>query len=417
MHQETSVLEKTYFDVEKIRGDFPILSQEINGKPLIYFDNAATTQKPHAVIKSISDYYRESNANVHRALHVLADRATSGYENARKKVAKFINAASSDEIVFTSGATASINLVAHSWARKFLNPGNQIILSEMEHHSNIVPWQLIADLTGIEIKYIPVRESGILDMDAFDNMLNKNVKLISITHMSNVLGTVNPVAEIIKKAHSFGIKVLIDAAQSVPGMSVDVTQMDCDFMAFSSHKMMGPTGIGVLYSKKDLLEKMDPFMGGGEMIETVSVEGSSWAEAPHKFEAGTPNIAGAFGLSAAIDYLENLNMQSITAYKDRLTHYALDGMSKIKSLQIIGEAPVRGSAISFRMDGVHPFDLAPFLDQHGIAIRAGHHCAQPLMKKLNLSATSRASLYFYNTFQEIDVFLEVLDRANHFFLK
>lgn len=415
MQQDASVLEQTYFDVEKIRSDFPILSREINGNPLIYFDNAATTQKPYSVIKAINDYYSDSNANVHRALHVLAERATSGYENARVRVAKFINAPSSEEIVLTSGATASINLVAHSWGRKFLKPGDEIIISEMEHHSNIVPWQLLAQSTGIILRFVPVTEAGTLDSDVFERLLNKNVKLVSLTHMSNVLGTINPIEEIIAKAHIHGIKVLVDAAQSVPGIPVDVTKMDCDFMAFSSHKMIGPTGIGVLYAKKELLEEMDPFMGGGEMIETVSTEGSTWAEAPHKFEAGTPNIAGAFGLSAAVDYLEKLSMAAISTYKDRLTHYALDAMRRIKSLHIIGDAPLRGSAISFRMNNVHPFDLAPFLDQHGIAIRAGHHCAQPLMKKLNVSATSRASLYFYNTFQEIDVFIEMLDRANHFF--
>lgn len=403
------------YDVEKIRADFPILHQKVRGNPLVYLDNAATTQKPKVVINALSGYYSESNANVHRALHHLAEKATIGYEGSRKAVADFIDAGSPDEIVITSGATASINLVAQSWGRKFLSAGDEILLTEMEHHSNIVPWHLLARQKGIVLKFIPFNFDGCIDIKQIEQQITPRTKLISLTHMSNVLGTINPVREIASIAHQSGIKVLVDAAQSVPNMPVSVRDIDCDFLAFSSHKMAGPTGIGVLYGKKELLEEMDPFMGGGEMIATVSTEEATWAEVPHKFEAGTPNIAAAFGLTAAINYLTEIGMENIKKYKDRLTHYAIDAMRRVEGLQIFGNSTERGSAISFRLDDVHAFDLAPFLDQHGIAIRAGHHCAQPLMKKLNISATARASLYFYNTFQEIDIFVETLKKAKSFF--
>jgi cysteine desulfurase/selenocysteine lyase len=413
---ETQAIEKNMvFDVEKIRQDFPILSQEIHKNPLIYFDNGATTQKPKQVIDAISDYYKTSNANVHRGLHELAERATIGYEGSRKKAAAFINAASERNIIFTRGTSESINLVAYSWGRKFLKPGDEVLLSEMEHHSNIVPWHILAEQLGIKVKFIPINKQGSLVLDSVDDLISDKTKLISITQMSNVLGTINPVKEIIQKAHSKNIKVLIDAAQSVPNMPVDVQDLDCDFLAFSAHKMLGPTGFGVLYAKEDIQNEMNPFLGGGEMIASVTQKGATWADIPHKFEAGTPNIAGAFGLSAAIDYLNDIGMDNIQTYKKRLTRYAIDAMQRVPGLEIFGQAEERGSVVAFNIKGVHPFDLAQFLDQNGIAIRSGHHCAQPLMESLNVSSTARASFYIYNTFQEIDVFVEKLEKSIQFF--
>ncbi len=412
----TSVIEKeSIFDVEKIRQDFPILDQQVHNKPLIYLDNGATTQKPTQVIEAISSYYLNSNANVHRGLHELAERATEGYENCRKKVTSFINAPSERSIVFTRGTTESINLVANSWGRKYLKEGDEVLLTEMEHHSNIVPWHLLAEQIGIVVKFIPINSDGTLDLDSLDELISTKTKLISVTHMSNVLGTINPVKKIIERAHQQNIKVLIDAAQSVPNMPVDVQNMDCDFLAFSSHKMVGPTGMGVLFAKEDILEEMPPFFGGGEMISSVTKAGSSWAGLPYKFEAGTPNIAGAFGLSGAIDYLEKIGMDNIQSYKTRLTHYAIDAMQRVPGMQIYGKARDRGSAVSFNLEGIHPFDLAQFLDQNGIAIRAGHHCAQPLMESLGVNGTARASFYIYNTFQEVDIFIEKLKKATDFF--
>lgn len=403
------------FDVEKIRLDFPALQLEVNGHPLIYFDNGATTQKPQQVIDAISNYYTSSNANVHRGLHYLAEVATAGYEDSRKKTAAFINASSEKEIIFTSGTTAGINLVAQGWAAKFLKENDEIILSEMEHHSNIVPWHMLAKQTGVKLKFAAIDDDGVLKINQLESLITTRTKLIVLTQMSNVLGTINPVKNIAKLAHDKGIKILVDAAQSVPNMKVDVQDLDCDFLAFSAHKMIGPTGFGVLYGKAEILNAMDPVMGGGEMIETVTKEIATWAAIPHKFEAGTPNIAGAFGLSAAIDYLQNLGMDKIYAYKKRLTNYAIENMNRIEGIQIFGTAKQRGSAISFKLNNVHPFDLSQFLDQFGIAIRAGHHCAQPLMHRLNVGATSRASLYFYNTFQEVDIFVEKLEKAVGFF--
>lgn len=411
-----SVVESTVgFDVEQIRQDFPALRLEINGHPLIYFDNGATTQKPQQVIDAISNYYLSSNANVHRALHTLAERATEGYENARKKVATFINASSEKEIIFTSGTTNGINLVAHSWGRKFLEKGDEIILSEMEHHSNIVPWHLLAKEKGVKVLFVPIDEDGNLNVDELKLMVSGKTKLISITQMSNVLGTVTPIKEIAEYAHKNGVLLMVDGAQSVPNMKVDVKDLGCDFLSFSSHKMVGPTGIGALYIKEELMNKMDPFMGGGEMISNVTKEQSTWADIPYKFEPGTPNMAGAFGFSAAIDYLEKIGMENISTYKTRITQYALDGLNRVEGLRVFGNAKNRGSAISFEVKNVHPFDLAQYLDQTGIAIRSGHHCAQPLMHRLNVSGTSRASLYFYNTFQEIDIFIIALQKAIKFF--
>ena len=404
------------FDPGKYRPDFPILSQKVNGHQLVYLDNSATTQKPVQVINAIKDYYSSINANVHRAIYHLGEKATNAYEEARGKVAKFINAESPRQIIFTSGTTESINLVAHAWARKFVAPADEIILSEMEHHSNLIPWQLLSRNIGSTLKFIPFTEKGTIDFIAFERLLAaERTKLIGITHMSNVFGTINPIIKIVKMAHDRGIPVLLDAAQSVPHLPFDVQRLDCDFIAFSSHKMLGPTGIGVLYAKAQILENMNPFMGGGDMINSVWLDNANWNEIPYKFEAGTPNIAGAVGFGAAIDYLQAIGMKSITLYEQELTTAALDKMSKIDGLIIYGEAPERGGIISFNLNDVHSHDLAHFLDQKGIAVRAGHHCAQPVMRKLNIAATTRASFYFYNTHEEVDYFVEQLKSAKMFF--
>jgi len=411
-----SVLRIADIDVYRIRDEFPILSERIHGKPLVYFDNAATTQKPLPVIEALRDYYLHHNANVHRAIHVLAERATEGYEKARQAVAGFINARSERQIIFTRGTTEAINLVATSWGRKFVRPGDEIILTEMEHHSNLVPWQLLAQEVGATLRFIPFTEEGTLDVKQFEFLLSSRTRIIALAHMSNVFGTINPIKRIIRMAHDRGIPVLLDGAQSVPHLPIDVEFLDCDFLAFSSHKMLGPTGIGVLYAKDHLLENMNPYQGGGEMISTVWLENSTWNEIPHKFEAGTPNIEAAFGFHAAIDYLKATGMQRITLYEQELTTYALRKMRQVEELTIYGDAPERGGVISFNIKNIHPHDLAQFLDQFGIAIRAGHHCAQPVMRKLNIAATARASFYLYNTFEEIDYFVESLTKAREFFL-
>lgn len=406
---------KTHLDPYKYRLDFPILSEKVHDNSLIYFDNAATTQKPNQVINSISAYYRNSNANVHRAIHLLGERATSGFEMARKRVATFINAESERQIIFTRGTTEAINLVANSWGLKFLEPDDEIILTEMEHHSNLIPWQLIAHKVNAKLRFIPFKEDGTLDFPIFERILSNKTKLIAVTHMSNVFGTINPIKRIIRMAHDRGVPVLLDAAQSVPHLPIDVQHLDCDFLAFSAHKMLGPTGIGVLYAKVRLLENMDPYQGGGEMISSVWLENATWNEIPHKFEAGTPNIAGAFGFKAALDYLDNIGMQNITLYEQEITTYALNKMMEIDDMVIYGSAPERGGAISFNLGNIHPHDLSHYLDQQGIAVRAGHHCAQTVMRKLNIAATTRASFYFYNTLEEIDYFVEQLKSAKAFF--
>ncbi len=405
----------THLDVEAIRTDFPILHQKVNDHPLVYLDNAATTQKPQAVIDAISAYYQNDNANVHRAIHKLGERATIGYESARKKVAQFIGAASEREIIFTRGTTEAINLVAASWGRKFISAGDEIILSEMEHHSNIIPWQLLAQEKGATLKYIPFTEEGTLDFTQFELLLGKRTKLVAITHMSNVFGTINPIKRIISMAHDRSIPVLLDGAQSAPHLPIDVQHLDCDFYAFSGHKMAAPTGIGVLYAKRARLENMNPYQGGGEMINSVWHDRATWNEIPHKFEAGTPNIAGAIGLGAAIDYLQSVGMENIALYEQELTTYALDKMMALPGMKVYGHAPERGGAISFNLGNVHPHDMAQFLDQQGIAVRAGHHCAQLIMQKLDIAATTRASFYLYNTFDEIDYFVEQLKKAQSFF--
>ncbi|MGD9488146.1 MAG: cysteine desulfurase [Calditrichaceae bacterium] len=413
IEDKSNISEK--FETNQIRADFPILNELIHGKPLVYFDNAATTHKPKSVIDRIVNYYEHENANVHRAIHQLGERATLGYENARQIVARFIGAKSGKQIVFTKGTTDAINLVATAWGRKFIGQGDEIILSEMEHHSNLIPWQLLAKDVGATLRFIPFREDGSLEFPVFEQILSNKTKIISITHMSNVFGTINPVKKIIRMAHDRGIPVMLDAAQSVPHLPINVEHLDCDFLAFSGHKMLGPTGIGVLYAKARILENMNPYQGGGEMINSVWLENATWNEIPHKFEAGTPNIAGAIGFSAAVEYLENIGMNAITMYEQDITTYALDKMRELENIKIYGSAPERGGVISFNLGNIHPHDLSHFLDQQGIAVRAGHHCAQPIMRKLDIAATTRASFYFYNTFEEVDYFIDQLQKAQKFF--
>jgi cysteine desulfurase/selenocysteine lyase len=408
-------------EVERIREDFPILAEQFpaakgRDKSLIYFDNAATTQKPRAVLDALLNYYQHQNANVHRAIHKLGERATFAYEESRKKVAEFINSRSTREIIFTRGTTEAINLVAYSWGRKFIKAGDEILLSEMEHHSNLIPWQLLARERGALLRFIPFSKlNGTLQMANLDHFITEKTRLISITHMSNVFGTINPVRGLIQKAHEHGIPVLLDGAQAVPHLPSDVQELDCDFLAFSGHKMCGPTGIGVLYAKEKFLEEMDPFQGGGEMISSVWLDKATWNELPHKFEAGTPNIAGAVGLGAAMEYLSGIGMGKITLYEQKLTTYALARMRDIAEMKIFGLAPFRGGVISFYLGKIHPHDMAQYLDSEGIAVRAGHHCAQPVMRKLGIPATTRASFYFYNTYEEIDHFIEILKKAQEFF--
>ncbi len=403
------------FDPLKYRTDFPVLDQQVHGKPLIYFDNAATTQKPRQVIQAIAHYYENDNANVHRAIHTLGERATMLYEEARQKIADFINAPAARQIVFTRGTTESINLVAASWGEAFIKEGDEIIVSEMEHHSNLIPWQLLAQKVGAKLRFLPFDENGMIDFKSFEKIFSERTRFVAITNMSNVFGTINPVKKIIALAHEHDVPVLLDGAQSVPHLPTDVQQLDCDFLAFSGHKMLGPTGIGALYAKEKYLQEMPPYQGGGEMIQSVWLDRATWNEIPYKFEAGTPNISGAIGLGAAIDYLQNIGMENITLYEQELTTYALQKMHEIEELTIYGNAPERGAVISFNLGEVHPHDLSHFLDQQGIAVRAGHHCAQPIMRKLNIAATTRASFYLYNTKQEIDFFVEQLKEAVKFF--
>lgn len=406
------------WDVAAIRRDFPILAQRVRGgKPLVYLDSAATSQKPHRVIEATRRYYEEINANVHRGIHRLAELATESYEEARRRVAAFIGAPSETQIIYTRGTTEGTNLVAHAWGRKFLKPGDEIVATVMEHHSNLVPWQLLAAATGAALKYIPVRGDGSLDLEAYRALLGGRVKLVAVTQMSNVLGTVNPVREIIADAHRAGALALVDGAQSVPHLPVDVQALDCDFLAFSGHKMCGPTGIGILYGKAEHLEAMDPFQAGGEMINRVTLERSTWADLPHKFEAGTPDIAGAIGLGEAVDYLRAHGMERLHRVEQALTAHAIRVLAEVPGLRIHGTTPGRGGAISFELDGVHPHDVAHFVDQDGIAIRAGHMCAQPLMRQLGVPALSRASLYFYNSPDEVDALAQSLRRVREYFTR
>lgn len=404
------------FDPIAFRAQFPILERTVrDGKKLVYLDSAATTQKPLVVLDCVRDYYLTMNANVHRGIHRLAELATEAYEQSRVRVAQFIHAPEERSVVFTRGTTESINIVAQSWGRANLGPGDAILCTEMEHHSNLVPWQMLAEATGAALRFIPVTPSGELAMDALPRLLDDRVKIVAVTHMSNVLGTINPVEEIIAAAHRIGAVVLIDGAQTAPYMPIDVQALNCDFYVFSGHKVMGPTGIGVLYARASILEKMPPFLGGGEMISKVTFEKSTWAEIPQKFEAGTPNISGAIGLGAAIDVLAGMDREGARRHDDALVGYAIAQLRDVNGLKIYGEAPKRGGAISFAIAGVHPHDIAHFVDQDGIAVRAGHMCAQPLVRKLGETALTRASLYFYNNQDDIDALVKSLRRVKGFF--
>ncbi len=400
--------------MQAYRKDFPTLHQSVNDKPLVYLDNAATSQKPLHVIETLDTYYRDYNSNIHRGIHALSEKATAAYEDARVKIAQFINAPHTHEVIFTRNTTESINLVAYGWARKFMQPGDVILTTEMEHHSNLVPWHILKVQHGVEMRFIPVTEQGTLDLTHLPDLM-ADVKLVTLMHVSNVLGTINPIEPIIAAAHQAGARVLIDGAQSVPNMPVDVQALDADFYAFSGHKMCGPTGIGVLWGKSELLEAMDPFMGGGDMIYEVFLDHSNYAGLPHKFEAGTPSIAQGIGLGAAVDYLSEIGIDKIAAYEDELTQYALGKLRGIDGLKLYGEAENRVGALSFVMDGAHPHDISTILDQEGVAIRAGHHCAQPLMRRYDIAATARASLYFYNTREDIDTLVNALQRVKEIF--
>ncbi|WP_044736227.1 cysteine desulfurase [Geobacillus kaustophilus] len=401
-------------NVNEIRALFPILHQQVNGHPLIYFDSAATSQKPLPVIEALDRYYREYNSNVHRGVHTLGTKATDAYEGAREKVRRFLNAQSAQEIIFTRGTTASLNLVAASYGRANVKEGDEIVITYMEHHSNLIPWQQLAKQTGATLKYIPLQEDGTIDWGDAEATITKAAKIVAIAHVSNVLGTINPVREIARLAHERGAVVVVDAAQSAPHMKIDVQELDCDFLAFSGHKMCGPTGIGVLYGKKKWLEQMEPVEFGGEMIDFVDLYDSTWKELPWKFEGGTPIIAGAIGLGAAIDFLEQVGLDAIAAHEHELAQYALERMADIEGVTVYGPKE-RAGLVTFNIDGVHPHDVATVLDAEGIAIRAGHHCAQPLMKWLGVTATARASFYLYNTKEEIDAFIAALQKAKEYF--
>jgi cysteine desulfurase (EC 2.8.1.7) len=404
-------------DARKIRDDFPVLQIKPYGKNLIYFDNAATTQKPESVIKAIENYYSSMNANVYRSAHYLSGLATNAYEQARNRVAKFINAGSESTVIFTRNASESINLVAYTWAMENIGEGDEIILSVAEHHSNMLPWQMVADKKGARLRYVYLDKEGRLDMSSFREMLTGKVKLVALQHVSNVLGIINPVEEITEMAHKAGAMVLIDGAQSVPHMKVDVKSIGCDFFAFSGHKMLGPMGIGVLYIRKELLSSIPPFLRGGEMIDEVYEDRSTFAEPPLKFEAGTPNVEGAVGLSAAIEYLEGIGLDNIRNHELELTQYALEKIREIDSVEIYGPLDTRdrGGVISFNVADIHPHDVSTILDQDGIAIRSGHHCAQPLMRYLGVPATCRASFYIYNDREEVDAFIESLKNVRKWF--
>jgi len=399
------------FDVYKVRDDFPILKQRVNGNPLIYLDNGATSQKPQSVIDSIVDYYTTTNSNVHRGVHTLSQRATDRYEGTRTKVRQFINAGEDREIIFTRNTTEGINLVAHSYGRKNVGPGDDIIVSNMEHHSNIVPWQILCEEKGANLRVVPIDDTGELLMDEYERLLSPRTKLVSITHVSNALGTILPAAEIVRMAHAHGAPVLLDGAQAVPHMPVDMKELDCDFYVFSGHKLFGPTGIGILYGKAEYLEAMPPFLGGGEMIKSVTFEKTIYNDLPYKFEGGTPDIAGAIGLGAAIDYVNNLGFDQITAHEAELLRYATQALSSIAGLKLIGTAPHKAGIISFVMDIAHPHDIGTILDEQGIAIRTGHHCAQPVMARFQIPATARASMAFYNTKEDIDALVKGIDRV------
>ncbi len=410
--------ENTMHSTADIRQDFPLLAREVHGKPLVYLDSTASSQKPNAVIEAMTAYYQSYNANVHRGVYEISEEATAAMEKARVKIARFIHARQSKQVIFTRNTTESINLVAYSWGSTNLSAGDLIVLTEMEHHSNLVPWQLLARRTGARLEFIPVSNSGLLDLDVYEQLLKQQPKLVAFTHMSNVLGTINPAQEMIAQAHAAGAIVLLDAAQSVPHLPVDVQALDVDFLCFSAHKMLGPTGIGVLYGKKALLESMPPFMGGGDMIRTVHLRESTWNDLPWKFEAGTPAIAEAIGFGAAIDYLNALSMKWVREHECEITAYALEQLQQLPGLTVYGPSAIdmRGGVISFTLGDIHPHDLASILDQEvGVAIRAGHHCAQPLMERYNVAAMARASFYLYTGPEEIDMLVKGLCKAQQIF--
>ena len=400
---------KRKFDVNEIRKDFPILNIEVNGKPLCYLDNAATTHKPDIVIEGMNHYYTHENANIHRGLHFLSEAATQAYENARMKIKEYINAMSASEIIFVRGATEAINLIASSMGNgKFIGEGDEIIVSNMEHHANIVPWQMLCERVGAKLRVIPINDDGELILEEYDKLLNEKTKMVSIVHISNSLGTINPIKEIIDRAHKFNVPVLIDGAQTVQHSRVDVQDLDCDFFVFSGHKVFGPTGIGVLYGKTSYLNQLPPYQGGGDMIRTVSFEGTTYDGLPNKFEAGTPNIVGGIGLGVALLYMNSFDINDIIDYETKLLNYATEKLLQIDGLKIIGTAKEKASVISFVIDGIHAYDIGTMLDTYGIAIRTGHHCSQPTMKRFGVSATARASFVLYNTFEEVDKLYEGL---------
>jgi cysteine desulfurase / selenocysteine lyase len=403
------------YDVEEIRRDFPILERRIDYKKLVYLDSAATSQKPRQVLNALNEYYEEHNANIHRSVHRLAEEATAAYEGARGKVARFLGAPDTTGLIFTRGTTESINLVAHAWGRKALREGDEILLTEAEHHSNLVPWQLAAQATGAKLRCIPIREDGTLDMEEAGRLIGPRTKLVGCIHASNVLATINPVGKLARMAQEAGALMLVDGAQSAPHLPVDVEALGCDFFACSGHKMLGPTGVGVLWARPEILEEMDPFLGGGEMIREVHLDHSTYNDLPYKFEAGTMNIAQAVGLGAAVDYLESLGMENVREHERRLAKYAYRRLSELEGVTIYGPKEGRTGLVSFSLPDVHPHDISQLLNEEGVAIRSGHHCAQPLMRRLGVTATARASFYLYNTEEEVDALIEGLERAREFF--
>jgi len=405
-------------DIQKIRNDFPlILNRQVRGKPLIYFDNAATSQKPRCVIDSLVHYYEHSNANIHRGIHTLSQEATDQYEEVRKKIAKFVHASTPSSVVFTRNTTESINLVAYAWGRKNIQPGDEILLTEMEHHSNLVPWQILAQEKGAVLKFVHLNEDGTLNLDELQKNVNSRTKLISVTHVSNALGTINPIRRFAQMAHSVGALFLVDAAQSAPHIPIDMRVLGCDILVFSAHKMLGPTGVGVLVAHEEFLEEIAPFMSGGDMIREVWLDRSTWNDIPHKFEAGTPNIADVIAFGVALDYLQQIGMENIRLHEQELVEYAVKQLLNIKGLKIYGpeDHSLKSGVISFNLGSIHPHDLGTVLDEDGIAVRAGHHCCQPLMRRFGLSGTTRASFYIYNMKEEIDKFVKSLDRAKMLF--
>jgi len=409
------VLVGSDWDVERVRRDFPVLRQTVNGKPLVYLDNGASSQVPQVVIDRGSLYLEEEHSNIHRGVHYLSQRATTAYEGARETVKRFINAREAKECIFVRGATEGINLVMHGYGRKFIGPGDEIIISAMEHHANIVPWQMLCEEKGARLRVIPMNDAGELLLDEYDALLNERTKFVAVTHVSNALGTINPIKEITERAHKYGVPVLIDGAQSAPHMPIDVQDLDCDFFAFSGHKVYAPTGSGIVYGKVELLDRMNPFQGGGDMIKSVTFEKTTYADLPNKFEAGTPAIASQIGLGAAIDYLNTIGREQAAAHEHELLRYATERITAIEGVRIIGTAREKASVLSFVIDEIHPHDIGTILDQEGIAVRAGHHCAQPVMQRFNIPATARASFAFYNTKEEVDVLARTIEKVIEIF--